>query len=50
MKKVYLTILTLLIMAIQPLFAVSGIGLKFNRTGTDASSVTITVVDENGVD
>lgn len=48
MKKVYLTILILLIVAIQPIFAVSGIGLKFNRTGTDASSVSITVVDENG--
>ena len=48
MKKLYLTILILLIVAIQPIFAVSGIGLKFNRTGTDASSVSITVVDENG--
>ena len=48
MKRIYLTILTLLLMAVQPMMAVSGIGLKFNRTGTDASSVTITVVDENG--
>ena len=48
MKKLYLTILALLILAAQPLMAVSGIGLKFNRTGTDASSVTVTVVDENG--
>ncbi len=48
MKKIYLTILTLLIMATQPIMAVSGIGLKFNRTGTNASSVAITVVDGNG--
>lgn len=48
MKRIYLTILTLLLMAVQPIMAVSGIGLKFNRTGTDASSVSITVVDENG--
>ena len=48
MKKVYFTILTLLLLAAQPTMAVSGIGLKFNRTGTDASSVTVTVVDENG--
>lgn len=48
MKRFYLTILTLLIMATQPILAVSGIGLKFNRTGTDASTVTVTVVDENG--
>lgn len=48
MKRLYLTILTLLVMAAQPLLAVSGIGLRFNRTGTEASSVTVTVVDENG--
>ena len=48
MKRLYLTILTLLVMAAQPIMAVSGVGLKFNRTGTEASSVTITVVDENG--
>lgn len=48
MKRFYMTILTLLILAAQPAMAVSGIGLKFNRTGTDASSVSITVIDENG--
>ncbi len=48
MKRFYMTILTLLLLAAQPAMAVSGIGLKFNRTGTDASSVSITVVDENG--
>ena len=48
MKRFYLTILTLLILTTQPTMAVSGIGLRFNRTDTDASSVTITVVDENG--
>ena len=48
MKRLYITILTLLVMAMQPALAVSGIGLKFNRTGTDASTVAITVVDENG--
>ncbi len=48
MKRLYLTILTLLVMAAQPIMAVSGIGLKFNRTGTESSSVTVTVVDENG--
>ncbi len=48
MKRLYLTILTLFAMTVQPILAVSGIGLRFNRTGADASSVTITVVDENG--
>lgn len=48
MKRLYITILTLLVMAMQPALAVSGIRLKFNRTGTDASTVAITVIDENG--
>ena len=48
MKKLLLTILALSIMALQPIFAVSDISLKFNRTGTDAQSVTVSVVDENG--
>lgn len=48
MKKLYLTILTLCLLAIQPAMAVTGIGLKFSRSGTDAASVTVSVVDENG--
>lgn len=48
MNKLHLTILALLAMVVQPALAVSGIGLKFNRTGTDAQSVTVSVVDENG--
>ena len=48
MKKLYMTILALLVLAVQPALATSGISLKFNRTGTDASSVTVNVTDENG--
>ena len=48
MKRLYLTILTMMLIVSQQTFAASAIGLKFNRTGTDASSVAITVVDENG--
>lgn len=48
MKKLYLTILAMMLIVSQQAFAASAIGLKFNRTGTDASSVAITVVDENG--
>lgn len=48
MKKLLLTFITLSFMALQPIFAVSGISLKFDRTGTDAQSVTISVVNEEG--
>ena len=48
MKKLLLTVITLFIMALQPIFAVSGISLKFYRIGTDAQSVTVSVVDETG--
>ncbi|MBQ8337482.1 MAG: hypothetical protein IJY44_08135 [Bacteroidaceae bacterium] len=47
MKKLTLTIITMLLLAAQPILAES-ISLKFNRTGTDASSVTVTVTDANG--
>ncbi|MBR3916824.1 MAG: hypothetical protein IKJ49_06765 [Bacteroidaceae bacterium] len=48
MRQLYLTILAMMLIVSQQAFAASAIGLKFNRTGTDASSVAITVVDENG--
>lgn len=48
MKKLYLTILTLLLLVSQQALAAQSVSLRFNRTGTDASSVTISVVDENG--
>ena len=48
MKKLYLTILAMLLIMTGQAFAAQSVGLKFNRTGTNASSVTISVVDENG--
>lgn len=48
MKKLYFTILAMLLVITGQAFAAQSIGLRFNRTGTDASSVTISVVDENG--
>lgn len=48
MKRLFPTILSLFMLAALPAFAVSGISLKFNRTGTDAQSVTVNVTDENG--
>ena len=42
--------MALLLMVAEPILAMSGIGLKFNRTGTGASTVTISVVDEKGAD
>ena len=50
MKKLYLTILTFCLLVVQSATATSGIGLRFNRTGTDAGSVAITVVNENGTE
>ena len=47
MKKIYLTILTMLLI-VSKTFAAQSIGLKFNRTGTSTSTVAISVVDENG--
>ncbi|MBO5865788.1 MAG: hypothetical protein J6Q73_07055, partial [Bacteroidaceae bacterium] len=47
MKKLHLTILTMLLV-VSHTFAAQSIGLKFNRTGTGASTVAISVVDENG--
>lgn len=47
MKKLTLTIFTMLLLAVQPILAES-ISLRFNRTGTDAQSVTVSVVDGNG--
>ena len=49
MRTLYLTILIFCLLAIQPSTAVTGIGLKFSRSGTDAASVTVSVVDEGGV-
>lgn len=40
--------LALLLWVVQPSFAMSGISLKFNRAGTDAQSVTVSITDENG--
>lgn len=48
MKKLYLTILSLFMLAAVPASAQSSISLKFSRTGTDAQSVTVNVTDENG--
>ena len=48
MKKIYLTILAMLLVITGQAFAAQSIGLRFNRTGTNASSVTISVVDESG--
>ena len=48
MKKLYLTILAMLLILSGQAFAAQSVGLKFNRTGTNAQSVTISVVDENG--
>ena len=47
MKKLYLTILATLLVAVQA-FATQSIGLRFNRTGTTASTVSVSVVDANG--
>lgn len=35
-------------LAMQPIFATESVGITFMRTGTDASSVSATIVDENG--
>lgn len=43
-----LFLIVFLLSVVQPISALQGITLKFNRTGTDASSVAITVADENG--
>ncbi len=48
MKKLYLTILAMLLVVSGQAFAAQSIGLKFNRTGTNASTVAISVVDESG--
>lgn len=48
MKKIYLTLLSLLIATVQVATAQSSIGLSFTRTGTDAQSVTINVIDNEG--
>ncbi len=48
MKKLYLTLLTFCLLTLHPILAGEGISLKFNRIGTNASSVTITVADANG--
>ena len=48
MKKLYLTIFAMLLIFSGQALAAQSIGLKFNRTGTAASTVTISVVDENG--
>ncbi|MBO7279780.1 MAG: hypothetical protein J6V00_01315 [Bacteroidaceae bacterium] len=48
MKKLYFTLLAILALGFQSSVAAEKIGLTFNRTGTDAASVTINVVDKNG--
>ena len=48
MKKLYFTFLAILALGFQSSVAAEKIGLTFNRTGTDAASVTINVVDKNG--
>lgn len=48
MKKIYTTIVTLFLFATISTFAAESIKLNFTRTGTDASSVTIGITDENG--
>ena len=48
MKKLLLTLFSLLLLVSQPIFAQQSISLRFNRTGTNASSVTVTATDENG--
>lgn len=47
MKKIYTTIVTLFLFATISTFAAESIKLNFTRTGTDASSVTIGITDEN---
>lgn len=48
MKKFYFTLLAILALGFQSSVAAEKIGLTFNRAGTDAASVTISVVDKNG--
>ncbi len=48
MRKVYISILTLLFVLTQQIFAISSIGIKFNRTGTNDASVVLAITDENG--
>ncbi len=47
-KSTLLTFFTFLMLALQPILASDGIGITFVRTGTDASSVSVTISDENG--
>lgn len=48
MKKLYFTFLAILALGFQSSVAAEKIGLTFNRAGTDAASVAISVVDKNG--
>ena len=48
MKKLYLSLLTILLLGTQICHAINGIGLTFNRTGTNAQSVSVVITDENG--
>ena len=48
MKKHFLAIFPIAIMLLYSVSATAGIGLRFNRTGTNAQSVTVSVVDEIG--
>ena len=48
MKKHFLAIFPIAIMLLYSVSATAGIGLRFNRTGTNAQSVAVSVVDENG--
>ncbi|MBR5893312.1 MAG: T9SS type A sorting domain-containing protein [Bacteroidaceae bacterium] len=48
MKKLYLFLLAIITMGAQAVKANETIGLSFNRTGTNATSVTIAVTGKNG--
>ena len=48
MKKLILALFSLLLLAFTPIFAQQSISLKFNRTGSNASDVAVSIVDANG--
>lgn len=48
MKRIQLIILFAIVLGLQAIKANESIGLTFNRTGIDASSVTIAIADMSG--
>lgn len=48
MKKLLFTLFSLFILVLQPISAQQSISLKFNRTGSNASDVAVSIVDANG--